>query len=75
MSRLFSVPEVAERLNVSVHWVRRAVFEKRFPVVHVGRLVRIDERDLEAFIQENRDEGYTEAMLRARRARRKRTTP
>jgi excisionase family DNA binding protein len=68
MSRLLDVAEVAERLNVSVRWVRRAIFEKRFPVVHVGRLVRIDERDLEAFIEANRDEGYTEAMPRARPA-------
>ena len=54
MSRLLSVPEVADRLNVGEHWVRRAVFEKRFPVVHVGRLVRITESDLEEFIEANR---------------------
>lgn len=54
MSRLLSVPEIAERLNVTEHWVRRAVFERRFPVVRVGRLVRVSDVDLEEFIEANR---------------------
>jgi excisionase family DNA binding protein len=36
--------------------IRGLIFERRLPVVHVGRLVRIDERDLEAFIAANRSD-------------------
>ncbi len=54
-SQLLTVDEVAQRLSVSVAYVRRClVFERRIPVVKIGRLVRIDERDLEAFIDEGR---------------------
>lgn len=54
-SQLLTVDEVAQRLSVSVAYVRRClVFEKRIPIVKIGRLVRIDEGDLEAFIDEGR---------------------
>lgn len=52
---LLTVEEVAELLNVSPAYVRRRlVFEKRIPYVKVGRHVRIDERDLEDFIDRGR---------------------
>lgn len=54
MSRLLTPPEAADKLNVSLRWIRAAVFEQRFPVVKLGRLVRIDERDLDAYIASNR---------------------
>jgi excisionase family DNA binding protein len=55
-SRLLTIPEVAERLAVSERFVRRLLFDGRLPKVKVGgRLVRIDERDLEAFIEAGRE--------------------
>jgi excisionase family DNA binding protein len=54
-SPLLTVEEVAELLNVPPAYVRRRlVFEKRIPYVKVGRHVRIDERDLEDFIDRGR---------------------
>ena len=34
-------------------WMRRAVFQKRIPIVKMGRLVRVRETDLESFIAAN----------------------
>ncbi len=62
MSRLLTLAECAEITNTSLRWWRTAVFERRVPVVHLGRLVRIDERDLEAYLAANRQparEGVT----------------
>jgi excisionase family DNA binding protein len=49
-SRLLTVGEAAERLNVSVRNIRHQIHQRRLPIVKIGRLVRIDEHDLEAFI-------------------------
>jgi len=38
---LLSVPQVAERLNVTKSCVRRWILERRLAVVKVGRLVRV----------------------------------
>lgn len=56
MSRgpLLTLAECAERTNTSERWWKRAVFERRIPVVKVGRFVRVDEADLEAFLKANR---------------------
>lgn len=55
MSRLLTVPEAAERLNVSERWMRRAIFERRFAVVRLGRLVRVPCDSLDAYVEANRD--------------------
>lgn len=52
--QLLTVEEVAERLNVSVRNVRHQIFQRRLAVVKIGRLVRVDERDLEALIERGR---------------------
>lgn len=54
MANLLTVDQAARRLNVSERWMRRAIFERRLPVVKVGRYVRIDEDALEALIEEGR---------------------
>lgn len=54
MSRLLTLAECAERTSTTERWWRRAVFEKRIPVVRLGRLVRIEETDLEALIAAGR---------------------
>jgi excisionase family DNA binding protein len=40
----------AERLGVSVRWIRRAVAERRLPFIKVGRFVRFRPADLDAYI-------------------------
>ena len=53
-TKMLSIPEVAHALGVSPRWVRRAVIERRLPYVKVGRLVRFESDDVEAFIASNR---------------------
>jgi excisionase family DNA binding protein len=53
--RLLTVDEVGRALNVSPDYVRRRlVFERRIPYVKIGRHLRIDEKDLRAFIEAGR---------------------
>jgi excisionase family DNA binding protein len=54
MDRLLSVEEAAERLGTSVRFVRRLVAERRIAYVKVGRHVRLDPADVEAFIAASR---------------------
>jgi excisionase family DNA binding protein len=52
--RLLTVQEAAERLNVSVRNIREHIYRRRLPIVKIGRLVRIEEGELEAFIEGGR---------------------
>ena len=52
--RLLDVAGVAEELSTSVRHVRRLVHERRIPVVRVGRLLRFDPVDIEAWLDEHR---------------------
>jgi excisionase family DNA binding protein len=52
--RLLRLPEVAERLDVSVDTVRRRIADGRLKAMRSGRVVRVDERDLQAFIKASR---------------------
>jgi excisionase family DNA binding protein len=56
MDKLLSVEEAAERLGTSVRFLRRLIAERRITFVRVGRHVRIDPADLEAFIAAGRVE-------------------
>jgi excisionase family DNA binding protein len=56
MDRLLTVEQAAERLGVSVRFVRRLVFERRIAYVKVGRHVRIAEDDLAGFVAAGRVE-------------------
>jgi excisionase family DNA binding protein len=54
-SRLLTVEQAAEWLNVSPAYVRRRlIFPRRIAYVKIGRHVRIDERDLERLIEAGR---------------------
>lgn len=59
-SKLLTVAEVAERMNVSERFIRRLVFENRIAYMKIGQgkagHVRIAESDLEAFIDATRIE-------------------
>ena len=54
MTRLLRLPQVAERLGVSLRSARRWAAEARFPVVRLGRTVRVAEADLERYIASRR---------------------
>jgi excisionase family DNA binding protein len=55
-NKLLTVEEAAERLGTSVRFARRLIAERRIAFVRVGRHVRIDPADLEAFIAAGRVE-------------------
>jgi excisionase family DNA binding protein len=46
--------EVAERLNISLRFIRRLCHERRVPYTKVGKFVRFDAEELEAWIMTHR---------------------
>lgn len=52
-NRLLGLREVAERLGLSLHTVRRWASERRFPTVHLGGRVLVKEMDLEQLIEKH----------------------
>ncbi len=51
---LLTVDQAAERLGTSTRFIRRLRFEGRIPVIKLGKHIRIDSDDLEAFIAAGR---------------------
>jgi excisionase family DNA binding protein len=49
-ANLIDIARAAERLGVTVRYVRRLVAERRIPYVKLGHLVRFDPIELEAWI-------------------------
>ena len=56
MDTLLTVEQAAERLGTSARFVRRLVFERRIAYMKLGRHVRIDPDDLDAFVSAGRVE-------------------
>ena len=54
LDRLLTVEEAADRLGTSVRFVRRLIAKRRIAYVKVGRHVRLDPADVEAFIAASR---------------------
>ena len=54
ITRLFTIEEVAETLNVSSRTVRRLIESGALPVHRLGRLVRIADGDLVTFLAASR---------------------
>lgn len=52
--RLLEVAHVAHRLSVSPEYVRRLVRRGQLPAIRLARQIRIDPRDLDAFIDARR---------------------
>ena len=50
MDQLYTVNEAAARLAVTPAAIRKWIYQRRLANVKVGRLTRIRERDLDAFI-------------------------
>jgi excisionase family DNA binding protein len=53
--KFFSIGYVAEALSVSTRTVRRWTASKALPAHRLGRLVRISQADLAAFLATHRD--------------------
>jgi excisionase family DNA binding protein len=49
-ANLVDITRAAERLGVSVRYMRRLVAERRIPYVKLGHLLRFDPVELEAWI-------------------------
>lgn len=54
LSRLYTVKETADYARVSTKTVRRWLDDHRIPCHRLGRLIRIAESDLVAFLRQNR---------------------
>ena len=53
---LLTVEQAAERLGISVRFIRRLRAEHRIAVVKLGKHIRIDSTDLDAYITASRQE-------------------
>ncbi|TAL16147.1 MAG: DNA-binding protein [Frankiales bacterium] len=53
---LLTVEQAAERLGTSVRFIRRLRTERRITIVKLGKHVRIDSADLDAYIDASRQE-------------------
>ena len=56
LDTLLSIEQAAERLGISVRFVRRLIAERRIAYTKLGRYVRIATRDLDVFIAAGRVE-------------------
>jgi excisionase family DNA binding protein len=65
--RLLKPEEAAERLNVSLRFIRRLCHERRLPYTKVGKFVRFDADELEAWITAQRVEPASSESGDARR--------
>lgn len=54
LAKLLTVEQAADALNTTPRFVRRLIAERRICFHHVGRHVRIAERDLEEFVDAGR---------------------
>ena len=55
--RLLDAREVAPRLGVPVSWVRESARSGAMPCVRLGRYVRFDLADVEAWLEECKEPG------------------
>ena len=52
MERLLDIRELEGRLNIRQSTLRAWIFQRKIPVVRIGRLVRFKEADLERWLRE-----------------------
>jgi excisionase family DNA binding protein len=53
---LLTVDQAAERLGTTPRFIRRLRTERRIPIIKIGKHIRIDSNDLDAFIEAGRQE-------------------
>jgi excisionase family DNA binding protein len=58
---LLTVDQAADRLGTSARFIRRLRTERRIPVVKLGKHIRIDSNDLDAYITASREEADNRA--------------
>ena len=63
---LLTVEQAAERLGTSVRFIRRLRTEHRITVVKLGKHIRIDSIDLDAYIHASRQEALDASTTLAR---------
>jgi excisionase family DNA binding protein len=56
---LLTVDQAAERLGTTSRFIRRLRTEQRIPVIKLGKHIRIDSNDLEAYIEAGRQAAHT----------------
>jgi excisionase family DNA binding protein len=56
---LLRAKEAAHFLNVSEDTIRTWIWQRRLPIVQLGRAVRLRREDLEEFIERNREEAVS----------------
>ena len=55
---LLTVEQAAERLGTSVRFIRRLRTERRLTVIKLGKHIRIESTDLDAYIHASRQEAH-----------------
>jgi excisionase family DNA binding protein len=59
IQELLRAKEAAQFLNVSENTIRMWIWQRRLPVVRLGRAVRLRREDLEELIERGREEAIT----------------
>jgi excisionase family DNA binding protein len=58
---MLTVDQAAERLGTTPRFIRRLRAERRIAVIKLGKHIRIDSNDLDAYITANRQEASDHA--------------
>lgn len=53
MLNLLSLEEASGELKISIHTIRAWTYQKRFPIVKLGRRVLVRREDIEAFVNKS----------------------
>jgi len=61
--KYLSARQVADRLSISVKTVRRYIAKDKIPSVKIGKLRRIGEDDLDAFIEKRKQRSEMETVF------------
>ena len=57
--QLLTAKEAAEFLCISENTIRQWIWQRRLPVIRLGRAVRLRREDLEQLIERSREEAIT----------------
>lgn len=63
LDEMLTIEQSAERLNMSVRYVRRLIAERRIAFHKIGRSVRLKATDIAAFVDAGRVEPITAASI------------
>ncbi len=53
MADLLNLKEGAQALRISIHTLRSWTYQRRIPIVRLGRRILVKREDLEAFVNKN----------------------